>query len=123
MRSIWSVPFLARARWRGCWAVRLGAGAAGPIETWSPTLRTMIPFLLANRFPLLLWWGPEFIQIYNDSYRPVLGVKHLHSLGQPARDCWPEIWDVIGPLMETPFNGVPPPGVKISLSKSTGMDI
>ena len=31
--------------------------AIGPVESWSPTLRTMVSFLLANRFPLLLWWG------------------------------------------------------------------
>jgi hypothetical protein len=48
----------------------------GEIESWSPALRMMTNFLLANRFPLLLWWGPDFIQIYNDPYRPVLGSKH-----------------------------------------------
>src|SRR5579864_4531602 len=48
----------------------------GPIKTWSPSLKMMVRFLLANRFPLLLWWGPEFVQIYNDPYRPILGAKH-----------------------------------------------
>ena len=48
----------------------------GPIDSWSPSLKMMVRFLLANRFPLLLWWGPQFIQIYNDAYRPVLGTKH-----------------------------------------------
>ena len=32
---------------------------------WSPVLRMMVPFVLANRFPHLLWWGPDYIQIYN----------------------------------------------------------
>lgn len=36
----------------------------GPIDTWSPALRMMVRFLLANRFPLLLWWcraaNPQF---------------------------------------------------------------
>jgi hypothetical protein len=27
----------------------------GPIASWSPSLRMMVRFLLANRFPLLLW--------------------------------------------------------------------
>ena len=36
----------------------------------------MVSFLLANRFPLLLWWGPQYVSIYNDTYRPVLGRKH-----------------------------------------------
>jgi hypothetical protein len=29
----------------------------GAIECWSPALRMMVRLLLANRFPLLLWWG------------------------------------------------------------------
>jgi len=45
----------------------------GPAGTWSPALRMMTRFLLANRFPLLLWWGPQYVSIYNDPYRPVLG--------------------------------------------------
>ena len=79
----------------------------GPVEHWSQTLRMMVRFLLANRFPLLLWWGPDYISIYNDPYRPVLGIKHPQSMGQPARECWPEIWNIIGPLVDTPFNGGP----------------
>lgn len=79
----------------------------GAPQNWSPALRTMVRILLANRFPLLLWWGPRYIQIYNDPYRPVPGDKHPASMGQPASECWPEIWNVIGPLIDTPFNGGP----------------
>jgi PAS domain S-box-containing protein len=79
----------------------------GPIDNWSPTLRMMVSFLLANRFPLLLWWGPQYIQIYNDAYRPIPGAKHPKSLGQPAGECWREIWHIIGPLIDTPFGGGP----------------
>jgi hypothetical protein len=49
--------------------------------------------------------GPRYCQLYNDPYRPVLGDKHPASMGQPASECFPEIWDVIGPLIDTPFNG------------------
>lgn len=79
----------------------------GPVASWSPSLRMMVSFLLANRFPLLLWWGPQFCQLYNDPYRPVLGTKHPQSMGQPASQCWPEIWHIIGPLIETPYHGGP----------------
>ena len=81
--------------------------AIGAPENWSPALRTTIRILLANRFPMLLWWGPEYISIYNDAYRPVLGRKHPWGLGQPVRDCWSEIWDVLKPLIDTPFGGGP----------------
>ncbi|MFC4520844.1 hypothetical protein [Cupriavidus pinatubonensis] len=48
----------------------------GPIESWSPTLRSMVRIMLANRFPHILWWGPSYIQFYNDAYRPIPGTKH-----------------------------------------------
>src|SRR5262249_19238841 len=79
----------------------------GPPESWPSALRTTVGLLLRNRFPLLLWWGPDFIQFYNDAYRPIPGAKHPRCLGQPARECWPEIWDVIGPMIEAPFSGQP----------------
>lgn len=79
----------------------------GPIESWSPALRTMVRFLLANRFPLLLWWGPQYVSIYNDPYRPVLGTKHPWALGRPVSECWQEIWDVLRPLIDTPYHGGP----------------
>ena len=47
----------------------------GAIESWPPSLRTLVNVLLANRFPLLLWWGSQYISIYNDAYRPILGAK------------------------------------------------
>ncbi|MDE2285692.1 MAG: response regulator, partial [Hyphomicrobiales bacterium] len=79
----------------------------GAYEHWSPTLRIMVQFLLANRFPLLLWWGPQYVSIYNDAYRPILGTKHPAALGQPFKEVWPEIKGLLTPLIDTPFNGGP----------------
>ena len=79
----------------------------GPMESWSQSLRMVVSFLLANRFPLLLWWGPHYVSIYNDAYRPVLGAKHPSALGRPVRDVWSEIWHVLKPLIDTPFAGGP----------------
>jgi PAS domain S-box-containing protein len=80
----------------------------GPMSSWSPALRTTLRILLANRFPHILWWGPQYIQFYNDPYRPYPGTKHPDkALGQPASQCWPEIWHVIGPLIDRPFHGGP----------------
>ena len=79
----------------------------GPVEHWSPTLKIMVDFLVANRFPLLLWWGPQYVSIYNDAYGPILGTKHPRALGQPFREVWPEIEHILNPLIDTPFNGGP----------------
>jgi len=79
----------------------------GAAENWSSALRMMVNLLLANRFPLLLWWGPQYISIYNDAYRPVLGTKHPWALGRPVSECWNEIWHILQPLIDTPFHGGP----------------
>jgi PAS domain S-box-containing protein len=80
----------------------------GPVDSWSPTLQTLVKVILANRFQLFLWWGPTFCQIYNDACRDLLGKKHPKSMGQPASECWEEIWHVLGPLIETPYLGGEP---------------
>jgi signal transduction histidine kinase len=79
----------------------------GPIEHWSPALRIMVRILLSNRIPAMLWWGPDYVSFYNDAYIPVLGSKHPWALGRPVREVWSEIWHVLQPLIDTPFNGGP----------------
>ena len=79
----------------------------GAAESWSPSLRMMVNFLLANRFPQLLWWGPQFCSLYNDAYIPILGDKHPWAVGRPVAEVWHEIWHVLKPLIETPFRGGP----------------
>ncbi len=68
----------------------------GPIKSWRDPLLTCVNLLLSSRHPMFLWWGPDLIQFYNDAYRPSFGIgKHPRALGQPARECWLEIWDMI----------------------------
>ena len=78
-------------------AIDWSSTAVGIPEAWSPALRTMLNVALANRFPMVFWWGPELVQFYNEPYTAILGTKHPSALGQTAIDCWAEIWDVIGP--------------------------
>lgn len=52
----------------------------GPVESWSPTLRTGVSLFLSH-FQLFQWWGAVFCQIYNDASRPILGEKHPQSMG------------------------------------------
>ena len=72
----------------------------GPTGSWPRSLRTALSLCLASRFPMLIWWGPELMMLYNDAYRPILGTtKHPAALGQRGRECWPEIWHIIGPML------------------------
>jgi hypothetical protein len=74
-------------------ALDWSATPLGPVAQWSQSLKTAVALCLASRFPILLWWGPQLVELYNDAYRPVLGdTKHPGALGAPGRDLWPEIW-------------------------------
>ena len=74
----------------------------GAIETWSQSLRTSLSICLLSRFPIFIWWGPELVMLYNDAYRPILGsTKHPKAMGQCGQECWAEIWDVIGPMLNS----------------------
>jgi hypothetical protein len=79
----------------------------GPLDGWPNSLKTMIGVMLGSRFPMMLGWGPDLLQFYNDAYLPVLGVKHPDSLGAPVSAVWSEIWTVVGPLMLSVLSGGP----------------
>jgi PAS domain S-box-containing protein len=81
-------------------------GPLGPVETWPATLRSAVGMCVSSRFPMVLWWGPELVMLYNDAYRQILGEnKHSDALGAPGRAVWPEIWDVIGPMLHSVLAG------------------
>jgi signal transduction histidine kinase/CheY-like chemotaxis protein len=73
----------------------------GHPQNWPQGLRTATRLLLTTQHPMLIWWGSELIQLYNDAYRRTLGVeRHPSALGQRGRDCWDEVWPIIGPQVE-----------------------
>jgi signal transduction histidine kinase len=69
--------------------------ALGPVADWPPPLRTAVSMILGSSFPMLIVWGPEDTQLYNDAYRPIFGAKHPGALGRRAPDTWPEIWNTM----------------------------
>ena len=73
----------------------------GSPEAWPQSLRVTVRLVLTSRHPMFIWWGPELIQFYNDAYRETMGPeRHPSALGGRGRDCWDEIWDIIGPQIE-----------------------
>ena len=89
-----------------CRALDWAATPLGPPDRWSRSLRTMADAVLASRNPMLLFWGPELVQFYNDAFRPSLGsadgpgARHPRALGMRAKDFWTDVWPVIGPQIE-----------------------
>ena len=73
----------------------------GPITRWPQSLRTVVNILLSSRYAMWMAWGRELTMLYNDAYRPTLGIKHPWALGMRASEVWPEIWPDIGPRVES----------------------
>ena len=73
----------------------------GPVESWSPSLISTVRLMLSARAEIVLFWGPDFCALYNEAYAPTIGDKHPHVLGRPAREGWAELWDDLGPLLQS----------------------
>ncbi len=77
--------------------------ALGDPGDWPQSLRTMVSVMLDNPFSMYIAWGKEYIQIYNDGFRPILGTtKHPQALGISTSLTFAEIWETIEPM----FGGV-----------------
>ena len=73
----------------------------GHPQMWPQSLRVTVRLVLTSRHPMFIWWGEELIQFYNDAYRETLGPeRHPDALGARGRECWAEIWDIIGPQID-----------------------
>ena len=68
----------------------------GPVESWPASLRYAVRTVLVSRFPMVLTWGPEFTQFYNDGYAPLIGAQHP-AIGDDIRETLSAAWDALGP--------------------------
>lgn len=72
----------------------------GPVEEWSQSLKSTVKTLLASRYPMILIWGVNLIQFYNDAYSKLIGDKHPTALGTDIRITLAEAWDTLGPMID-----------------------
>lgn len=72
----------------------------GAQAEWPSCLRLAVDLMLPSTAQIVLFWGPEFIALYNDAYAPTIGTKHPRALGRPARENWSELWDDLEPLLQ-----------------------
>ena len=92
---------VAMARWRGSSGSGTGqAPRLGYPDNWPQSLKTAVGLLLPAAAQIVLFWGPEFVAIYNDAYAPTIGDKHPRALGRPAVENWAELWDDLRPLLQ-----------------------
>ena len=79
------------------------ASAIGPIRDWPESLSTFVRLCLNAQFPAIVWWGREFVQFYNDTFRKVLHI-HPESLGSKGSEnfvLWNSLGDSLRGVLET----------------------
>jgi len=72
----------------------------GPRSEWPASLQSAVNIMLPSQAQIVLFWGSEFVALYNDVYAPTIGYKHPHAFGRPAREYWSELWDDLEPLLK-----------------------
>ena len=73
----------------------------GPPENWPQSLRVTIRLMLTTNHPMMIFWGPDLIQFYNDAFARTIGPdRHPRALGQSGRECWQEVWHIVGAQIE-----------------------
>ena len=77
----------------------------GAPETWPQNLRMALRIMLTSRQPIWIGWGRELTYFYNDPYKSIIGGKHPWALGRPTAQVWREIWNDIGPMLDTAMTG------------------
>jgi PAS domain S-box-containing protein len=79
------------------------SSAVGGMPGWGPTLAAMVRLVLASRQPMLLLWGRQLVQIYNDGCAEVLGTGQM---GNPASEQVGPLWQAVLPEARALLDGV-----------------
>jgi hypothetical protein len=81
------------------WAVT----SLGPIEGWNCDLRAMANLVMGSPYPCAMYWGDDYIAIYNEAYVLLAGEKYPALMGMSYKVAWQEIWDLgISEVFEMP---------------------
>ncbi|GGM86982.1 hypothetical protein GCM10011609_24440 [Lentzea pudingi] len=76
-----------------------GITALGPVDRWPVVLRDTLAMVLTNPVPMDLMWGPDLLQLYNDSYRDLISERHPEALGRSVFQVWPDAATTFGPAL------------------------
>ena len=77
------------------------ATSLGPRSEWPACLKAAVDIMLPAQAQIVMFWGEDFIALYNDAYATTIGDKHPRALGRPARENWAELWSDLEPLLRS----------------------
>ncbi|WP_419736226.1 PAS domain-containing protein [Pseudomonas sp. COR18] len=79
--------------------------ALGPRQDWPQSLRTAVDIVVHSPMPMLLLWGTERVQIYNDRFSRLCGNQHPQAFGQAFALTWPQYLEFSAPLLQAVTQG------------------
>lgn len=85
-------------------ALDWSATALGRADTWPQSLVSTVSICLSAPFPIAVFWGPEFILLYNDAWMALEGERQTRALGRPVREVRPDLWDFLHPSFRRAFD-------------------
>jgi signal transduction histidine kinase len=88
-----------------CSSYEWASTSIGCPNEWPAGLRAAAALVLAAPTPMVLLWGEDATQIYNDSYRALMGAKHPTVFGTPVKRSWPEGWHLDWELYAKAWGG------------------
>jgi PAS domain S-box-containing protein len=71
----------------------------GPPSQWPQDLRDAVRLIFPAAVPIVMFWGADYLALYNDAYASTIGDKHPAAFGRPGREFWSELWDEVEPLL------------------------
>jgi signal transduction histidine kinase len=74
----------------------------GATKAWPLNLKTTVSLLLQADYPMVLWWGKEMLQFYNEAIKDDLNAlgNHPQTIGLSGSDLWQQDWQVIFAVIE-----------------------
>jgi PAS domain S-box-containing protein len=86
-------------------ALAIDAPSLGPRSAWPQALANIADVIAASPFPMFVLWGQRRILLYNSAYVPILGPHHPVAMGRPFFEVWPEVREIIEPVIDDAFRG------------------
>lgn len=75
----------------------------GPMVDWSAQLQQTFSQVIADSRPIALYWGPDYITIYNEAFSKYCGAAHPGRLGCSAIETWPHLKNKLEEMMAVPM--------------------
>ena len=81
-----------------------GTALGAPVN-WPRTLKSMVATVLSSPQPMIMGWGSDLLSFFNDSYRPMLGLRFDGLSGRPAAEQWTGSWAELEPITKKALAG------------------